>query len=113
MDKQMDPNNKKIISVTDTVYSDCSLKIDLKTPHGSSLGILTPENKYFFIIKNFANNKNIEIFPKLSKASYWGSKQFETEIVLKNSGNYKVVLDNNEEPSEIEDFYYSNKPKAK
>jgi hypothetical protein len=113
LDLKINPENKKIISVTDTVYFDGSLKIEFKTPHGQSLGILTPENKYFFIIKQFENNRNLELFPKLSSASFWGAKTYETEIVFKNSGTYKVVLDNDGEAPEIVDFYYSAKQKTK
>jgi hypothetical protein len=113
LDLNIDPGNKKIISFTDTVYSDGSQKLDFKTPHGTRLGILTPENKYFFIIKNFANNKNLEIIPKIMRATYWGAKPNEVEIVFKNSGLYKVVLDNGREPAEIVDFYYDNRTRTK
>jgi hypothetical protein len=113
LDANIDPDNKKIISFTDTVYSDGSQKLDFKTPHGARLGILTPENKYFFIIKNFANNKNLELIPKIMRAAPWGAKPNEVEIVFKNSGLYKVVLDNGREPAEIVNFYYVNRPRTK
>jgi len=128
-EKHLKPRDKKIISVSDTIYFNDTLKIKLKPDHGHKLGILTPENKYFFIIydyydgvspkfvdsEDFPDVESLEIIPKITKALWWGQKTNKNENVFTSSGSYKIVMDNHDDdwPVETARFYYSNTERTK
>ncbi len=118
-------NEKKILSITDTVYSGDTLKIAFKTPHPKDLAITTPSGKFFFLIYmgndskkrslvdwfQFANMDYLEIITDKATANPWDANEPVNKLIFNETGIYEIQLSENLEtddgtPVETQKVYF-------
>jgi hypothetical protein len=127
-----DPIRKKIAFVTDTLFKGDTLTIKFKTPHSRDLGIITPDNKFFFLVygfndpkkpslvdwNEFADIDTLQIITDKTKANPWNASVTENQIIFTKTGSYEILLSENLEtddgtPFEIDTVYYINMSRKK
>lgn len=100
------PEEKSIISYTDTLYLGDTLKVKFKTPHPKDFAIRTPDNRFFFLVyalsdpempslydwNEFANMNTIEIITDKTKANPWDASASENCLIFAVTGTYKILL---------------------
>ena len=120
-----DPDKKFITSCPDTLYLGDTLRITFKTPHPKDFAIMTPDDKFFFVVyaysdarkpslydwNAFANMRSIEMIPDQAKANHWNAGVTENKIIFDKTGTYEIRLSENLEtddgtPVEIVSVYY-------
>jgi hypothetical protein len=125
-----EPNEKKILWMSDTLFKGDTLKIKFRTPHPKDLGLTTPDGKFFFVIysgddiskpslmdwNEFANRDYLEIITNKTKANPWDANIAENQIIFTKTGKYKIQLSENLEtddgtPVEMETVYYIDEPR--
>ena len=119
-----DPNQKGIISISDTLYKGDSLKIKFKMPHSGDFAIATPDSIFFFLsidtsfIKydKFLKTENLEIITNKTKAIPYVYNATEKILIFNKTGKYEISLSENLDtddgtPVEIENVYYFDKEK--
>jgi len=119
------PDEKHILSITDTLYFGDTLKIKFKTPHPKDLGIITPSGKFYFLIYMGSDPKKpslvdswafekmdyLEIVTDKTEANPWDASEQANKLIFSELGLYEVRLSENLEtddgtPVEVEQVYY-------
>ncbi|MBW8050362.1 MAG: hypothetical protein FVQ77_08510 [Cytophagales bacterium] len=123
-----DPDEKKIVSITDTLYKSDTLKIKFKTPHSRDFAITTPDDKFFFVVywgndttnpslvdwTEFENLDYLEIITDQTTANPWDAREPKNKLIFNITGQYEILLSENLEtddgtPVEVERVYYYDK----
>lgn len=124
-----DPSEKQILSITDTLFKGDTLSIKFKTPHFKDLAIITPEDKFFFVVyalhdpaqpslvdwNTFAHLDHLEIITDKTKANPWDARIKKNQLIFTKTGRYEIRLSENLEtddgtPVELATVYYFDKP---
>lgn len=124
----IDSNQNYIISYPDTLYLGDTLKLKFKIPHPKDFAILTPDEKFFFLVyafndtskpslydwNEFVKMSSIEIVTDETKANHWDARVTENQIIFNRTGIYELRLSENLEtddgtPVETIEVYYIHK----
>jgi len=125
-----DPDEKRILSITDTLYKGDTLRIKFKTPHPRDFAITTPDDKFFFVVyggndttmpslvdwTEFENMDFLEIITNQTTANPWDVRESKNKLIFTTTGQYEIRLSENLEtddgtPVEIERVYYNDNKK--
>lgn len=127
-----DPDQKSILSVTDTIYKGDTLKIHFKTPHPTDFAIISPDDNFFFVINSdndslmpslmnpeeFKYLDLLEIITDKTKVSPYDRRINHNTIIFTKTGKYKLSLSevlctDDGTPFETKSVFYIDKPRKK
>jgi hypothetical protein len=127
-----EPDKKRIVSATDTLYKGDTLKIQFKTPHPRDFAIISPDDDFFFVVNSnndthmpslmdpdkFENIDLLEIVTDKTKVSPYDTRINHNTIIFTKTGKYQlrlseVLCTDDGTPLEMDSVYYIDNPRIK